>query len=84
MISGTVRNLYRELNEELLLDSRRLLRKDATLGVDRVNAAEYEANLEETIKQPFNPVSEPADILKRVMLSVGQWDRFYLTYDNSP
>ena len=43
------RNLYRELNEELLLDSWRLLRKDAALGVDRVSAAEYEANLEENI-----------------------------------
>jgi group II intron reverse transcriptase/maturase len=45
------RNLYRELNEELLLDSWRLLRKDAALGVDRVSAAVYEANLAENIKQ---------------------------------
>jgi RNA-directed DNA polymerase len=45
------RNLYRELNEELLLDSWRLLRKDAALGVDLVSAAEYEANLEENIRQ---------------------------------
>jgi RNA-directed DNA polymerase len=45
------RNLYRELNEELLLDSWRLLRKDAAYGVDLVSAAEYEANLEENIKQ---------------------------------
>jgi RNA-directed DNA polymerase len=45
------RNLYREINEELLLDSWRLLRKDAALGVDRVSAAEYEANLEENIRQ---------------------------------
>src|SRR5882724_2143714 len=45
------RNLYRELNEELLLDSWRLLRKDAALGVDGVSAAEYEANLEENIHQ---------------------------------
>jgi len=45
------RNLYRELNEELLLDSWRLLRKDAALGVDRVSAAEYEGNLAENIKQ---------------------------------
>ena len=45
------RNLYRELNEELLLDSWRLLRKDAALGVDRISAAEYEANLEENINQ---------------------------------
>jgi retron-type reverse transcriptase len=45
------RNLYRELNEKLLLDSWRLLRKDAALGVDRVSAAEYEANLAENSKQ---------------------------------
>jgi RNA-directed DNA polymerase len=45
------RNLYRELNEELLLDSWRLIRKDAAYGVDRVSASEYEANLEENIRQ---------------------------------
>jgi group II intron reverse transcriptase/maturase len=45
------RNLYRELNEELLLDSWQLLRKDAALGVDGVSAAEYAANLEENIRQ---------------------------------
>jgi len=44
------RNLYRELNEELLLDSWRLLRKDAALGVDGVSAADYEANLAENIQ----------------------------------
>jgi group II intron reverse transcriptase/maturase len=45
------RNLYRELDEEMLGDSWRLIRKDAALGVDRVSAAEYEANLEENIHQ---------------------------------
>jgi group II intron reverse transcriptase/maturase len=45
------RNLYRELNEELLRDSWRLLRKDAALGVDQVSAADYEADLEENIHQ---------------------------------
>src|SRR5215813_3948218 len=45
------RNLYRELNEALLLDSWRLLRKDAALGVDGVSAAEYETNLAENIRQ---------------------------------
>lgn len=44
------RNLFRELNEEMLLDSWRLLRKDAALGVDGVSAAEYEASLEENIQ----------------------------------
>ena|SRR2546430_1042466 len=45
------RNLYRELDEEMLRDSWRLIRKDAALGVDRISAAEYEANLEENIQQ---------------------------------
>jgi group II intron reverse transcriptase/maturase len=45
------RNLYRELNEEMLHDSWRLIRKDAAYGVDRISAAEYEANLEENIRQ---------------------------------
>src|SRR5260370_37233328 len=45
------RNLYRELNEEMLRDSWRLLRRDAALGVDQISAAEYEANLEENIHQ---------------------------------
>src|SRR2546428_8030287 len=45
------RNLYRELNEELLRDSWRLLRNDAALGVDLISAAEYEANLEPNIHQ---------------------------------
>jgi len=45
------RNLYRELNEEMLRDSWRLIRKDAAYGVDRVSATEYEANLEENIHQ---------------------------------
>ncbi len=34
------RNLYRELNEEMLRDSWRLLRKNAALGVDQISAAE--------------------------------------------
>jgi len=45
------RNLYRELNEALLLDSWRLIRKEAAYGVDRVSANEYEANLAENIHQ---------------------------------
>ena len=55
------RNLYRELNEELLLDSWRLLRKDAALGVDRVSAADYEANLEENI-QPTSGATEAEEL----------------------
>jgi len=44
-------NLYGLLNEELLLDSWRYLRKDAALGVDQVSAAAYELNLEENVRQ---------------------------------
>ncbi len=43
-------NLYTMLNEEMLLDSWRFIRKDAAFGVDRVSAREYEQNLEENIQ----------------------------------
>jgi len=45
------RNLYGMLNEEMLLDSWRYIRKDAASGVDEVSAAEYEQNLEEHIHE---------------------------------
>lgn len=45
------RNLYRELDERMLHDSWRLIRKNAAYGVDRVSAAEYEANLEDNIRR---------------------------------
>ena len=44
-------DLYRMLNEEMLLDSWRYIRKDAAYGVDRVSAREYEQNLDENIEQ---------------------------------
>jgi len=43
-------NLYTMLNEEMLLDSWRFIRKDAAYGVDRVSAGEYEQNLEANIQ----------------------------------
>jgi group II intron reverse transcriptase/maturase len=43
-------DLYRMLNEEMLLDCWRYIRKDAAYGVDRVSAHEYEQNLEENIR----------------------------------
>ena len=43
------RNLYGMLNEEMLLDSWRYIRKDAAYGVDEVSAEEYGQNLEENI-----------------------------------
>lgn len=44
------RNLYGMLNEELLQDCWRDIRKDAAYGVDQVSAREYEQNLEENIR----------------------------------
>jgi retron-type reverse transcriptase len=44
------RNLYGMLDEEMLLDSWRFIRKDAAYGVDRVSAQEYEQDLEENIR----------------------------------
>ena len=45
------RNLYRMLNEEMLKDCWRYIRKDAAYGVDQVSAEEYEQNLEDNIHQ---------------------------------
>jgi group II intron reverse transcriptase/maturase len=44
-------NLFGMLNEELLKDSWRYIRKDAAYGIDRVSADEYEQNLDENIHQ---------------------------------
>jgi len=43
------RNLYGMLNEGMLKDSWRFIRKDAAYGVDRVSAEDYEQNLGENI-----------------------------------
>src|SRR3977135_3710667 len=68
------RNLYRELNEEMLRDSWRLLRKDAALGVDRESAAEYEANIEENIHQLVERLkwrTDRARLVRRQILAKG-------------
>ena len=44
-------NLFEMLNEEMLHDCWRFIRKDAAYGVDRVSAEEYEQNLVENIRQ---------------------------------
>ncbi len=44
------RNLYGMLNEAMLKDSWRFIRKDAAFGVDRVSAEDYEQNLDENIR----------------------------------
>ena len=45
------RDLFRLLNEEMLKDSWRYIRKEAANGVDGMSAAEYEQNLEANIHQ---------------------------------
>jgi RNA-directed DNA polymerase len=45
------RDLFRLLNEEMLKDSWRYIRKNAACGVDRVSVAEYEQNLDGNIHQ---------------------------------
>ena len=45
------RNLFGLLNEEMLKDSWRDIRKNAASGVDGISAAEYELNLDENIHQ---------------------------------
>jgi retron-type reverse transcriptase len=45
------RDLFRLLNEEMLKDCWRDIRKDAACGVDRVSAVEYEQNLDGNIHQ---------------------------------
>jgi RNA-directed DNA polymerase len=45
------RDLFRMLDEEMLTDSWRFIRKNAASGVDRVSAEDYEQNLEGNIHQ---------------------------------
>jgi RNA-directed DNA polymerase len=45
------RDLFRLLNEDMLKDSWRYIRKEAAYGVDKVSAADYEQNLEANIHQ---------------------------------
>jgi len=44
-------NLFGLLNEELLKDSWRFIRKDAAFGIDRVSAEDYELNLDGNVHQ---------------------------------
>ena len=45
------RNLFGMLNEDMLHDCWRFIRKDAAFGVDRVSAQEYEQDLGDNIRQ---------------------------------
>jgi len=52
------RNLYGMLNEDMLHDCWRFIRKDAAFGVDRVSAQEYEQNLGDNIQQLVERLKE--------------------------
>jgi group II intron reverse transcriptase/maturase len=52
------RNLYGLLNEDWLHDCWPYLRKDAAAGVDRVRATDYEANLDENIRNLVQRLKE--------------------------
>jgi RNA-directed DNA polymerase len=61
------RNLFGMLNEEMLRDSWRYIRKDAASGVDRISAEEYEQNLEENIHQMVEELKQKRYRAKNVL-----------------
>lgn len=61
------RDLFRLLNEEMLKDSWRDIRKNAASGVDRVSAAEYEQNLGGNIHQLVNELKRKRYRVKNVL-----------------
>ena len=60
-------NLYGMLNEEMLRDSWRYIRKNAASGVDRVSAKEYEQNLEESIQKMVDELKRKRYRAKNVL-----------------
>jgi RNA-directed DNA polymerase len=69
------RNLAVMLGEDMLLDSWRLIRKDAAYGVDGVSAQEYERDLEENIRQLVERLkrgSYRAKLVKRRYIPKGE------------
>ena len=70
------RNLYGMLNEEMLKDSWRYIRKDAAYGVDRVSAEEYEQNLDENIHQLVEGLKQKryrAKLVRQAVHSEREW-----------
>ena len=68
------RNLYGLVNEEMLLDSWRYIRKDAAYGVDRVSAADYEQNLATKVHQLVEDLKEKryrAQLVRRQYIPKG-------------
>jgi retron-type reverse transcriptase len=61
------RNLYGMLNEEMLGDSWRYIRKNAASGVDRVSAKEYEQNLGENIRKMVEELKQKRYRAKNVL-----------------
>jgi len=69
------RNLYGMLNEAMLRDCWREIRKDAAYGVDRVSAREYEQNLEENIRDLVKRLKRKryrAKLVRRAYIPKGQ------------
>jgi len=61
-------NLFGMINEELLKDSWRYIRKDAAFGIDRVSADEYEQNLDENIHQLVEDLKQKRYRAKLVLI----------------
>ena len=69
------RNLFGMLNEELLRDSWRFIRKDAAYGVDQVSAQEYAQNLDGNIQQLVENLKQKryrAKLVRRRYIPKGQ------------
>ena len=69
-----VRNLYGMLNEELLRESWRVIKKHAAAGVDQISAQDYEQHLEENIRDLVARLTQKrsrAKLLKRHYLPKG-------------
>ena len=69
------RNLYGMLNEELLRESWREIKKHAASGVDQISAQDYEQHLEENIRDLVERLKQKryrAKLIKRHYLPKGQ------------
>jgi retron-type reverse transcriptase len=60
------RNLYGMLNEELLTESWREIKKHAAYGVDQIRAQDYEQRLEENIRALVERLKQKRDRAKLV------------------
>jgi RNA-directed DNA polymerase len=69
------RNLYRLLNEEMLLDAWKRLNRRAACGVDRMTVEEYERNLMSNIRSLVQRLKQKrykAKLVRRVYIPKGK------------